>query len=919
MRYVRRVFLLACFGSAVALAAPGAAAQPVFQSGSGGVTLYQRFDRSGQQRTPVAPNLNPFPLPSYGASVFQLNSTTHPQGNIVAGPLTTIGRAGVGQVTSPNFFGVSFATGTNILQRGNADTSPGAAGTLTIVFDGTWMIGPSPITGVTAGAFTSFLGTLPANAAAFSQINLEADFQWKPPGAATFSALRPPIRASSPAGSASAFFFRRLAGNFAASPSNVVGASPSTLPSGSTVRIFGSVSFLIHNDGGEALSKTDLAIPNPLDFLPPMGIRYRPVAVDPPAEFGLINFDCPGPIITPPFALDGEAVVWRRIDLSQPVTRASGNNLTLATVSLGGTGPAWLGLYNELGGLVAADGVSGEGRRFGQLSFGFGRRPGIGADSADADGRNGELNPGVYYLAIANEGATFGASQFSVTPGPFQEGNAAAVAVQTNLPGCQSPPPIPPTSSAMLGTLAASDARSFDLALDPTGPTWVTFELSEPIAFDRPRGFLTIDTGGTAGPDTVIGLYNAEGEPVSGEWFDDDSYGDGLSQLDFRQAGATVGPIGPAQTPRDGRNGRSLAAGQYYLTVATHRARFGVRKWDVRSDTPSAAVVRVNIRTGDEPTPLVDGYRDESYGPALTVQDAPTAFGDSTLGGGRFANGSELDALYAQIRGETLYLLLTGNLESNFNKLELFFDTGPGGQRVLRSDNAEVDRDGLNRMAGLSFEPGFLPDQYVSVTGGDGGGGEYALFVNYATLPAQGRGVGVFVGGSDGSGAPLTGGDNRLGLSAAINNANTGGVTDGAADPLAAEAVATGVELAIPLAALGQPVERLCVRAFINGREHDFVSNQFLGGLGTATNLGEPREVNLSLFRTACVPVIGRVPVACPADFNGDGFVNPDDLSDYITAYFQSPPDPRTDYNDDGRIDPDDLSDIIVAYFTACG
>ncbi len=57
---------------------------------------------------------------------------------------------------------------------------------------------------------------------------------------------------------------------------------------------------------------------------------------------------------------------------------------------------------------------------------------------------------------------------------------------------------------------------------------------------------------------------------------------------------------------------------------------------------------------------------------------------------------------------------------------------------------------------------------------------------------------------------------------------------------------------------------------------------------------------------------------SCAADFNGDGNLDADDLSDYITAYFSSPRDPRTDFNHDGQIDADDLSDYITAFFTGC-
>ncbi len=63
----------------------------------------------------------------------------------------------------------------------------------------------------------------------------------------------------------------------------------------------------------------------------------------------------------------------------------------------------------------------------------------------------------------------------------------------------------------------------------------------------------------------------------------------------------------------------------------------------------------------------------------------------------------------------------------------------------------------------------------------------------------------------------------------------------------------------------------------------------------------------------ACTAADGRSP-----DFNCDGVLDPDDLSDYIGAFFSSPPDLRADYNGDGVVDPDDLSDVIGAYFAGC-
>jgi hypothetical protein len=58
----------------------------------------------------------------------------------------------------------------------------------------------------------------------------------------------------------------------------------------------------------------------------------------------------------------------------------------------------------------------------------------------------------------------------------------------------------------------------------------------------------------------------------------------------------------------------------------------------------------------------------------------------------------------------------------------------------------------------------------------------------------------------------------------------------------------TGIELEIPLSALGNTTDCIKVCAFVNGSGHDFVSNQVLGPLGGACNLGEPRNVDFNQF-----------------------------------------------------------------------
>lgn len=112
------------------------------------------------------------------------------------------------------------------------------------------------------------------------------------------------------------------------------------------------------------------------------------------------------------------------------------------------------------------------------------------------------------------------------------------------------------------------------------------------------------------------------------------------------------------------------------------------------------------------------------------------------------ANGSEINGVYMTVCGNDpdpskrfLYILVTGNLETNGNRLDLFFDVGnvnlnPGssaGQQRLQTINLPLDFGRLNRLGGavtfefppgsgtfvtqlgLNFSNGFAADYTVSV------------------------------------------------------------------------------------------------------------------------------------------------------------------------------------------------------------
>ncbi len=276
----------------------------------------------------------------------------------------------------------------------------------------------------------------------------------------------------------------------------------------------------------------------------------------------------------------------------------------------------------------------------------------------------------------------------------------------------------------------------------------------------------------------------------------------------------------------------------------------------------------------------IDGrVLEPTYGNPLVVQDTATGFGDSNLGRPDVANGSELDGAYGYINGGVLYLALTGNLESNGNQLEIFIDSRAGGQNRLRYENPGSPGADLLRMSasdssntdGLRFTPGFNADFWISV---EVFGDPATIYAEYAELwvDAGNPGVYYYLGqafttcvNADGT---LTGGDSGApAIRVNVDNRNVLGVpgTDlvGGDDPAL---VKTGVELAIPLSAIGNPAGPVNLTVFINGQQHDFVSNQFLWGLfGVTANLGEPRNVDLgtTAHMPFAVPVINNLLGAC--------------------------------------------------------
>ncbi|MFA6044996.1 MAG: hypothetical protein WC718_08435 [Phycisphaerales bacterium] len=324
------------------------------------------------------------------------------------------------------------------------------------------------------------------------------------------------------------------------------------------------------------------------------------------------------------------------------------------------------------------------------------------------------------------------------------------------------------------------------------------------------------------------------------------------------------------------------------------------------------------------------------------------------------ATGSELDSMYGKVENGELYLLLTGNMENNFNKLCLFLDVNGGtdGQNQLRGDNLNVSFNGLNRMGaggngttgaglGLKFDSDFFANYTIFYTNGnnpveayidacvlkangptiisgfpfeyastDGGvktdhfpitfPATYADYQDFSLTQLQTNGGARAVTDWSNTQGPPNPGPQYTNLPpafanlivGALDNNNVLGVTG--TDASGAASVTTGLEIKINLAEAGwdgsSPIK---VAGFINSDGFSFVSNQVIGGLpADSQNLGEPSSVDFS-----AIPGVQYVVVptssgpACDPDVNQDGNSDQGDV-DYLVNVVAGGP------NDTG-IDPD--------------
>lgn len=251
----------------------------------------------------------------------------------------------------------------------------------------------------------------------------------------------------------------------------------------------------------------------------------------------------------------------------------------------------------------------------------------------------------------------------------------------------------------------------------------------------------------------------------------------------------------------------------------------------------------------------VDGSIGAAYGSAVEVQSVQTQFGNADGTNG----GSELNAGYAFASGGRLYMGIAGNLEENFNKMHLFFDTQNGvGENVL-SGTPEYDFANLSQnLGGMTFDSSFTAQYHMYIRSGGGGNFEVDFIDRLGGTSAAVNGN---FGNVNDNGGEVAAGNLATGAAASaltesiffvFDNSNTAGVAGGtgAADTAAAAAVTTGFEFSIALADLGLDANidnTIRVAAAIGNGDNNFFSNQFLGGLPADTpNLGGDNNGNFT-------------------------------------------------------------------------
>ncbi len=298
---------------------------------------------------------------------------------------------------------------------------------------------------------------------------------------------------------------------------------------------------------------------------------------------------------------------------------------------------------------------------------------------------------------------------------------------------------------------------------------------------------------------------------------------------------------------------------------------------DDNVDIAFRALDRLGLNDGSDPDDV------EPLGPGLTFDAGFTA--DYAI----LVNNNGSTTSTNNIFTNAAVLRLNGpNIVQGFNT---DFGAYDGGQKSAPG-NDPILFDGDNPPTGVDVEPG---------TGDN-------IFTNFAPRDVAAAFLANGALGFETPGLLIVG----------LDNSNTGGVSDVAGNDVSdACNVTTGVEISIDLTELGwDGSSDIKIAAMITDSGSSFVSNQVAGGLPTADQLGEPREIDFSVIAGDQFVTVGDT-ADCPAsrlcaDQNGDGIVSPADFSAWVANF--NTMNPQADVNQDGSVSPADFSAWVAAF-----
>jgi hypothetical protein len=334
--------------------------------------------------------------------------------------------------------------------------------------------------------------------------------------------------------------------------------------------------------------------------------------------------------------------------------------------------------------------------------------------------------------------------------------------------------------------------------------------------------------------------------------------------------------------------------------------------------------------------PIIDGRNiPAEFGTPLASQTNYTGFGDRVDPNQTW--GSELNQLFVRCQGGVLYIGVTGNLEGNGNAFHFYIDTGRNRNNTFTLTTGCINCS-VQGMSGVVFDHN--PDWALGVNRYDDGQGNDNIYVDLHDLVDN---VSTYLGAAPtntGNGT-LSGGDNRAGVRAALDNSNLAGITS---DPnnLGNPATATtGMEVAIPLSALNYSGGRIRILVVLTGGADlgdachgTYMSNQTLPAL----NIGDTTQQfpNVAWVRCPDSPFdsfpfsfqvsapgvqyveIEPCPTGPPGDVDGNGCVDDADLLAVLFAFGQSGSGLPEDVNGDEVVDDADLLIVLFNFGQGC-